>query len=318
MTANKQMTMLVPLDGSPEAARAVEYARTLLPPDGALVLLRVVPDPGGIATRRGVPASVAQALSSATNEAQEHLESIAGSFPAAGPQVRTVVTVGDPADTIIETGNTEQVDLIVMTTHGRGAGGRAIFGSVADRVTRHGTRPTLLLRGAVSGTEDVTPAPPERIVVPLDGSALAEQALPAAAKLAGRLGIPLRLVRVVAIDEILNEVARARQSDDRLVMPDDEAYTAAQARCKASADGYLAEQAEPLRAAGIAVDQQVLGGSPAFVLLDRLEPGDLAVMTTHGRGGVRRWLLGSVAEKLVRNAACPVMLVPAVQPPASN
>ena len=64
---------------------------------------------------------------------------------------------------------------------------------------------------------------------------------------------------------------------------------------------------------GIAASGAVLNGSPFFAINDATRPGDLIVLTSHGRGGVRRWLLGSVAEKLVREASVPVLLVPAVE-----
>ena len=78
------------------------------------------------------------------------------------------------------------------------------------------------------------------------------------------------------------------------------------------AEEYLAEQAQQLRNRDLTATAEVLTGSPAVTLLDAIRPDDLVVMTTHGRGGVRRWLLGSVADKLVRAAAAPVLLVPAV------
>jgi nucleotide-binding universal stress UspA family protein len=80
------------------------------------------------------------------------------------------------------------------------------------------------------------------------------------------------------------------------------------------AEEYLAEQVQQLRNRDLTATAEVLTGSPAVTLLDAIRPDDLVVMTTHGRGGVRRWLLGSVADKLVRAAAAPVLLVPANGP----
>jgi nucleotide-binding universal stress UspA family protein len=68
-----------------------------------------------------------------------------------------------------------------------------------------------------------------------------------------------------------------------------------------------------LRAEGVDASGAIVNGSPFFAISETTQPGDLLILTSHGRGGVRRWLLGSVAEKLVREANAPVMLVPAVE-----
>jgi nucleotide-binding universal stress UspA family protein len=73
------------------------------------------------------------------------------------------------------------------------------------------------------------------------------------------------------------------------------------------------EQSEVIRARGIEVTAEVRDGSPAAEILAFTVPGDLVVMTTHGRGGIRRWLLGSVAEKIVRTASVPVLLIRAAE-----
>jgi nucleotide-binding universal stress UspA family protein len=309
MTTSQNATFLVPLDGSPEAEQAVAYALSLLPPDGDLVLLRVVSGPKDVEARRAIPSSVNEAISASREEARQYLHSVSDQEPASLPRVRMNVVVGDPADEILQTAEEERVALIVMTTHGRGAGSRAIFGSVADRVARHGTRPTLLLRGSAHEQGVAPSALPDRLVVPLDGSPLAERALPVAARLALGHGILVQLIRVIALDEILDEVWRDHH-DGFLTMPEDETFEEARMRRERAADEYLAGHADQLRTQGVAVQHEVLNGSPVFALLDVLQPGDLTVMTSHGRGGVRRWLLGSVAEKLVRHAPGPVLLVP--------
>jgi nucleotide-binding universal stress UspA family protein len=81
------------------------------------------------------------------------------------------------------------------------------------------------------------------------------------------------------------------------------------ARTKAHAD--LDRAANRLRRAGLDVSEQVLDGQAAEAIVARAEPTGLIVMTSHGRGGLKRWLLGSVAEKLVREAPVPAVLVPA-------
>jgi nucleotide-binding universal stress UspA family protein len=302
-----QSKKLVPVDGSPEAARAAPYAARLLEPQGELIIVCVVPnevrDP-----HRGHDSPTLSDRFQVTylNAAREAIADAAGQVRDALQKVRTEVVYGDPAEQITRLAEEEQVDLIVMTTQGRGAAGRALFGSVADRVARAGTRPTLLLRAGTHLTG------PDRIIVPLDSSDLAEQSLPMAMMLAARLGLPVRLLRVVELDEILGAI-RLNRREIPYELTSGPSYDEARERCEHSARTYLERHAEALRARGAVVDVVVRVGTPAIVLLDDLHAGDLAVMTTHGHGGMQRWLLGSIAEKLVRHAAAPILLVRAAQ-----
>ena len=130
-----------------------------------------------------------------------------------------------------------------------------------------------------------------RLVVPLDGSALAAQALPQATMLAQRGVIPLHLVRVVELPPL----ARAGLAEFR----EDVAAAAAD----------LTQVAARLQAEGLSVTTEVRPGDVVDELLAVAEPGDLYVLATHGRTGVTRWLLGSVAEALARRSVVPVLLV---------
>lgn len=214
------------------------------------------------------------------------------------------IRFGDAAEEIIA--SAEDCDLVVMATHGRGAAGRLVFGSTADRVARHGSTPTLLIR---AGAHPIEPVSPRRVVVPLDGSPLAEQALPEATKLAKVLGSPIHLVRAVGVDEVLTTVGRERGLHAQGSQPDEtsDAYEQARIETERQATDYLAAQAGRLQ--DVDVTTELLRGTPAFALLWMIEPEDIVVMTTHGLGGYRRWMIGSVAEKLVREAAAPVLLV---------
>ena len=302
MVPTASSAILVPLDGSTEAEQAVPYAQALVPPDGELLLLRVVRGLEAFDVWRSSRLADEPVQATAEDVATSYLMPIAERLRQAGINAQIAVTVGDPAEEILRIAEDRGVELVVMTTHGRGAMGRILFGSVADRVARHGTRPTLLLRSH-------TPyALPDRLVVPLDGSPLAEEALPVASRVAGRLGVSVRLVRIVDLDAILHEIWLDRHQD-LFQLPKDEAYREARARCERAAAAYLADQGERLQKLGVATEWEVQTGTPVFALLDLLRPGDLLVMTSHGLGGVRRWWIGSVAEKLVREATVPVLLV---------
>jgi nucleotide-binding universal stress UspA family protein len=288
--------VLIPIDGSAMSERAVAFAARL-PPRSA-VLLRVEPDfqvlrPGPLEHFRP------DWRETVTAEVEAGLQPLVDQLHGQGQQVTVEVRFGDPAAEIIAA--SAAADLVVMTTHARGPAGRVFFGSVADRVVRHGPVPTLLIRGSA---DPVTADQIARIVVPLDGSALAEAAVPAATDLATALQVPVLLVHVIEPAEGVTLVPGMVWMSVPLTpeaMPD-------QAEQERVATRYLSTWVDRL-ATGLEVSPAIRVGYPAEVLLDLLKPDDLLVMTTHGRGGLERWLLGSVAEKLVREAPSPVLLV---------
>jgi nucleotide-binding universal stress UspA family protein len=179
--------------------------------------------------------------------------------------------------------------------------GRGGFGSVADRVARSATVPVLLVR---PGESEPPPVAIRRLVIPLDGSALAEEALPTAAMLARRLGVPLHLITAI---DVLREIPAELGP---VVAFDAEVYQETLAQLDAASRARLADVRVRLERDGLHVTSAVVHGSPFAAIADAVHAGDVIVMTSHGRGGVRRWLLGSVAEKLVREAPVPVVLVP--------
>ena len=284
--------ILVPLDGSEpaEAARAVAE----LIPSRRVRLLTVEPDTKGPMLASAPEWEAWRA--GREREGQTSLERAAEPLRRQGRAVETAVAFGDAADRIILAA--ADADLIVMGSHGRGGGGRVLYGSVADRVVRHATVPTLIVRG---GERPAAAPPLSRLVVPLDGSPLAERALPVAASLANDLGLPIHLVRVVDFAMVKATV----QAGVRAAT----ASAQAQEAVRHEAEDYLAAQALQLRNRDLAATSEVRTGAPAAELLDAIRPGDLVVLTTHGRGGLRRWLLGSMAEKLVRLASTPVLLM---------
>ena len=140
-----------------------------------------------------------------------------------------------------------------------------------------------------------------RIVVPLDGSGLAEQALGQAIELASNMSIPLHLIRVVdtyrtqslpatgmALDySMLSELAEEEIED---------------------AKTYLEAKVNELNGKGLTVTGDVLQGPIARQIVAAAKKGDVIVMSSHGRTGIKRWFLGSVAEEVMRHAECPVLL----------
>ncbi len=141
-----------------------------------------------------------------------------------------------------------------------------------------------------------------RIVVPLDGSRLAEAALPAAEELARLAHAPIVLLRVVDFTRLEHYGPYGLALEYASVEP----VLAAE---HAEAATYLDETCDQLCAKGVSVAYAVRSGLVAREIVAATQPGDVIVMASHGRGGLSRWLLGSVAEDVVRHALVPVMIV---------
>ena len=219
--------------------------------------------------------------------AARYLEEVAARFRPPGNTIETRIARGGPAEAIVD--DAADADLIVMSTQGAGGGGRLLFGSVADRVARHAPAPTLLLRG---GHHPVATQPVQRIVVALDGSLAAERALPLATLLATQLHVPVHFVTVDDAERDGGQHSGAQSA------PRDE-----------KPDTYLAGAAASLQALDILISTEVRSGPAATEVMATLGTGDLLVITTHGQGAARRWQIGNVAEKLLRQAPAPVALV---------
>lgn len=279
--------ILVPLDGSRRSDRALDLAARL--PARELILFHVGNDDGE----------------------RSRLESLAQPLRTGQRAVQVEIRPGDATDEILETA--AECDLVVMATQGRNAAGRLLFGSTADQVSQRSVTPTLLVR---TTDEDAAIPVPARIVVPLDGSERAEGALPIAATLARAMSLPLWLTRAVDLDAVRATIHELRERERDAPAPEDEEHTYEEARqlTEQQATSYLADTAEPLAGQGVQVEASILRGTPVFELLQAIQPDDLVVMTSHGRQGFQRMMLGSVAEKLVRESTAPVLLVPAREP----
>lgn len=300
-------SILVPVDGSPESERAIKSAAQF--DVDRIVLLRVLGgDPLG---------EVSSPLDLFTGWRREKIDEVTADLErlttenaTAAGSVEMAIRYGNPAEEIIK--ESAHHDLIVMGSHGRGAAGRRVFGSTTDRVARHGSTPVMIVRTGDHGI-DIDSA--QRLVVPLDGSELAEGALPIAGRVARMLDIPLHLVRVVGMNEILATVRARRKEDvDTATSDDPDPYEVARIATEAEATSYLSRVASALTAEGFQVTEEMRGGTPAFELLWVVTENDIVVMTSRGQGGFQRWSVGSVAEKMVREAKAPVLLVPIEHP----
>jgi nucleotide-binding universal stress UspA family protein len=193
-----------------------------------------------------------------------------------------------------------KIDLIAMTTHGYGAAARFWLGSNADRLMRRAPVPILLARSQELMLDPAHEPVLKHILITLDGSTLAETILPHAIALGTLSQVAYTLLLVV---------------DDRPGNDAAERYTAdggeqALARNRARGQAYLDRVAAGMRAEALRVQTDVLVGSaaPAILKYAREHAIDLIALATHGRSGMARLLLGSVADKIVRGAELPVLL----------
>lgn len=294
--------ILVPLDGSKTAENALPLARFLARRLELSVQLLGVIDLTELA--RSVSAAEGLYLdglvAAETRTIGEYLATIAKTF--AGVAVQWLVAKGKAADVVIETAAADNATLIAMATHGRSGLNRFLLGSVAEKILRGASNPLLLVR-ATEGAQTEGEAPFTSIVVPLDGSEIAESVLPAVVEMAQRLDSEIVLIRACSVPH-------------SIYGGDDGGHPAIVAELiggiKGEARDYLEKKTAELRERGVKkVSYTLKEGLSAdqIIALARKTPDNLIVMCSHGRSGVMRWVLGSVAETVVRHSGDAVLVL---------
>ncbi len=313
-----QQYILVPIDGStlseailPHAVAAAQATKS------ALLLLQVLePVFESIFGAIGIPEyaeeeQLAQMRDEQLDSIHHYLENIASQLRADGLEIYTKVIEGNhPATQILWEAEQDPVLLMIaMTTHGRRGVLHWLFGSVAAEVVQVTPRPLLLLRPQESDSSFSMPnfntTPYQNIVVPLDASAFAEQALDQASELASAMDATFHLVSIVPLSHVL-PVHIHKENESQSLMRAVLHQTELERRTH-----YLEQKAEHFKELGLRVQTNVAPGHPAEEILrfSTQHQQTLLVMTTHGRSGLRRILLGSVAMKIVQEAHVPVLLV---------
>jgi nucleotide-binding universal stress UspA family protein len=313
----RMKTILVPLDGSALAEQALPYVRTLALLLGARVrLLNVIVDDQhdslmaeGIAAAYGVIDPLAtqrereqRSLTTLIQHAEGYLDSQAGLLHSQGIDTEIDIRCGPAADVIVEAAQDQHVAMIAMATHGYSGLRRWALGSVTDRVVHATDTPVFVVRGARSAPTQ--PIAFKRMMVPLDGSPLAAQALPLAADLAERARAELLLMQ--AVEGSIEAYPAIAPLGRPNLMPN-EVVRMLQGR----ASEELEDQAVKLRDRVLPVTTHVVSGHAAEAIIDEAEQHsvDLIVMATHGYSGIKRWALGSVTDKVLHAAATPLLLV---------
>jgi nucleotide-binding universal stress UspA family protein len=294
--------MLIPLDGSKTAEKVLPYARYLAGKFKIPVELLAVIDIAEMATH--ISAEKARHLNTMIEDgvraSTTYLRGMASTFPQA--EVTCTVEKGRAEETIIEKGAADPGMLITMATHGRSGLNRFLLGSVTEKVLRGSANPLLLIRAAEQvkgeGEEKLT-----SVLVPLDGSELAESVLPMVATMAKKLGLEVVLFRAYHIP--YNAYAG---NDGYYAVNYDELISGVRDEAKE----YLEKKVAEVKKLGVEKVSMLIKEGFAgdeIIALGRKTPNSLIAMCSHGRSGVGRWVLGSVTETVVRHSGDPVLVV---------
>ncbi|WP_336022918.1 universal stress protein [Halobellus salinisoli] len=271
--------ILVPIDGSDGASAALDHAISVAAATDAEILLLAVVDPYGLSSvteRKEVEAELEGVVTDAAARVQD-----------AGVAVSTAVEAGFPHEEILDAVEDHAVDLIAMGTHGRSGLQRYVVGSVAEKVVRLSPIPVLTVRVGATGER-----PYRDLVIPTDGSDAAVPAERWGINLAEEFGADVHALSVVPEMPVRSSETRAAYEEV----------------AQSAVDRVAARGSE----FGVEIAEAIEHGVPHRAIIDHCEAvdADLVVLGTHGRTGVERFVLGSVAEKVVRLSETPVLVVP--------
>lgn len=296
--------LLVPLDGSDFSEHALPLALAVAErTEGEIQLASAIPTLPPVVPSGEGDGPVRGWFEEERSRATEYLQGIRGRLEAAGATVPLHVKVlaGGPVRSLDERIRQTNVDLVVMTTHGRGPFERMWLGSVADGLVRTAPCPILLWRPGEDAPKPQERPAVNRVLVPLDGSDSAESILPEAAGLARAFGASLSLVAVVPGTFPLGSTYIPHAAEETRRRDENHAWF----------QTYLDDLAGKIRAEGLDVDSAtIFGDDVAGTIMEFRDEteADLVAMSTRGRGGVARLVLGSVADKLIRAGRVPVLV----------
>jgi nucleotide-binding universal stress UspA family protein len=311
--------ILVPLDGSENAEKVMGWVAGIAVPLRAAVVLTTVIDPNKIelpetAAGRGhpfpgardeathVPAPGAKVLDPVMQQADEYLAKVANRLRFSGVESAFKSLPGEPAEAIIQHARQTNADMIAMATHRGSAIARGVLGSVTDRVIRGSDVPVLAVHPASLNAFTGAAGQPEVVVVPIDGSERSGSAVGMALDIAAACASEVVFVRVVQ-----NPYDGVTAMDAASYSPD---YDTSGQRHEA--EKHLEPFVTYAKERGLNARQMVLVGAPAARILDKVKAlsRPLIVMSTRGAGGVKRWMTGSVTDKIVRSSGLPVLVIP--------
>jgi len=294
--------IIVPLDGSERAEGVLPYVRTLARQLALPVTLMQAIDPEAVASFTDPAQKVHfdRIVGNMKTTSADYLRNLGHTF-APSVKVDQSVEIGCPAEIIVTRAAADAGILIAMATHGRSGFQRWALGSVADKVLHAATNHMFLIRSHAESGKAMQEAAINSILVPLDGSVLAEKVLPHIAVLAKKMRpqVILLMAHSVRLQAFGEDVHTPRF--DRIV-----------AQIREEAKRYLAAKAQQLRVEGLdTVTCVLLEGDPEeeIIAFAQKTADNIVAMCSHGRSGIGRWILGSVTERIVRHSADPVLII---------
>jgi nucleotide-binding universal stress UspA family protein len=292
--------ILVPLDGSRTAEAVLPYARLLAGelriPVELLTVIDVIETSRELGPEHYLDFDAA--IKDQVRSAEKSLSGIAKSFE--GENVSCSVEKGITAGTILSKAEADKGTLIAMATHGRSGFRRWLLGSIAEKVLRAANSPLLLVRATDKAATDGKVAL-DSVIVPLDGSELAESILSPVIDLVKTIKLAVRLMRCYSFANLITSYEDYGAGVEGL-----------RSRSKNEAISYLDVKVNQLKKEGLSdVASFLREGEPAEEIIEAAKgaPNSLIAMCTHGRSGMNRWMLGSVTEKVVRHSGNPVLVV---------
>ena len=294
--------LLIPLDGSKTAEAVLPYARSLCRKLKFHVTLLTVIDTSELS--RSVSAAdglyLDRLVEDETQRSAEYLVKIGETFVDGAVATRT--EKGRAAEVILESAAADKGAVIMMATHGRSGLRRFLLGSVAEKVL-HGTDNLLLLVRADETAPTAGEAALKSVIVPLDGSELAESILPIVEASAKKLGLEVVLFRAYMIPYGAYTAGEGFYDPVNL-----EGFRSG---LRQESIDYLERKAAALRRNGVenisCVAREGLSADE-IIKFARATPDNVIAMCSHGYSGVKRWALGSVTETIVRHSGDPVLI----------
>jgi nucleotide-binding universal stress UspA family protein len=285
--------ILVPLDGSPMAERALVPALALAEAISArVIVLRVV-----IPLSLNLDPNFYQLIiRQRQDDATRYLRSIQSRFSSSPANLETQVIVGRGARSIINYAKEDDIDLIVISSHGSSGINRWIYGGVANKVLHNAPCATVLIHSQAQAE----PFTLRRILLPLDGSTIAEQALEPALALAEAALAEILLLRVTTVPQVSVQP-----------VPGWPGFDAIRDAAEHEANAYLQSVQAAVADSPVPTSLNVISGAVAEDIIDVAEckKVDLIVICSHGLSGVERWAFGSVTEKVLRGANCATLVI---------
>jgi nucleotide-binding universal stress UspA family protein len=296
--------ILVPLDGSDEAEITLRYAVDLAAKFGAEIMLvsisEIIPN---------VQAALYRSyLKSTTEKVERDLER---QKEKETTRVWSETLSGRPADEILRYADRKKADLIILASRGASGSGPWLLGSVAAKILRAASKPILLIRNSPRGVQTTKGELFKKLLVPLDGSELAESVLPDVQSIALSCKSQIVLLHVLETPVEQTPMWLKNPVDGYPVYYD--ITESKRERRKSLSQNYLNDVAKKLSLEGCVVSTEVSAviGSSADKIIDYAQANsfDLIAMSTHGRSGLGRWVFGSTTDKVLHSGEIPVLVV---------